>query len=55
MDNADLIVVLGIGLTAAGAALALPPMPPNRAWIQSALGVVAAVAGLLAFLVVLTR
>jgi hypothetical protein len=55
MDNGDLIVVLGLGVAAVGVALALPPLPPNRAWVQAVLGVVAAVAGLLAFLVVVTR
>lgn len=55
MDNGDLIVILGIGVTAVGLALALPPLPPARAWVQQVLGVVAAVAGLVAFLVVVTR
>lgn len=55
MTNAELILVLGIGLCATSLAVILPPVPTRPAWLPILLGVVGAVCGLLAFLVVLLR
>lgn len=55
MDNADLILLLGIGLLAAGLALAVPATPPRPPWLPMLLGVVAAAIGLVALLVVAFR
>lgn len=58
MNNNDLIVLLGFGLTAAALAVLVPPnigttvRPP---WVPILLGIVAAVLGLLAALTVLFR
>lgn len=55
MSNTDLILLLGIGVLAAGLGLALPPWPNRPAWVTTLLGVAAAVLGGIAFLVVAFR
>lgn len=55
MSNADLILLLGIGLLCAGAAIAIPPWPGRPVWFTAVLGVAAAVLGGVAFLVVAFR
>ena len=55
MNNSDLILLLGIGLLAAGVGLAIPPWPTRPVWFVPILGVVAAVLGGIAFLVVAFR
>ena len=58
MDNSDLLVILGIGLTCAGLAVLLPPQfgtTPRPVWLPIVLGVAAAVAGALVFLTVVFR
>jgi hypothetical protein len=55
MTNAELILLLGIGLLAAGVGLAIPPWPTRPIWMVPILGVVAAVLGGIVFLVVALR
>jgi len=55
MTNADLILILGVGVLAAGLALAIPGVPQRPVWLPQLLGVVAAVCGLLSMLLVLLR
>lgn len=55
MDNTDLILLLGFGLTATSLALVLPASPSRPVWLPMLLGVVGAVLGLLAALTVLFR
>ena len=55
MTNGDLILLLGLGLLCAGAALAIPAWPTRPVWLVSVLGVAAAVLGGIAFVVVAFR
>ncbi len=55
MTNGELILLLGIGLLAAGVALAIPPWPNRPVWFTPVLGVAAAVLGGIAFLIVAFR
>jgi hypothetical protein len=55
MDNTDLIMLLGFGLTSTSLAVVLPPTPSRPAWLPMLLGIVGAVLGLLAALTVLFR
>lgn len=55
MDNNDLLMILGIGLTCVGLALVLPVSAARPLWLPVVLGVAGAVAGLLTFLTVLFR
>ena len=55
MDNSDLILLAGLGVAAAGLAIAIPPWPARPVWLSMLLGVVATVLGLLVFLVVALR
>lgn len=55
MTNAELLLVLGIGLTLTSLAVVLPPVPSRPTWLPLLLAIGGAVAGLLTFLVVLLR
>lgn len=54
MDNTDLIMLAGLGVLAAGLALAIPAQP-RAVWLPQLLGVVAAVLGALVALTVIVR
>lgn len=55
MTNSELLLLAGLGVFAAGLAVAIPPWPTRPVWLTTVLGVVAAVLGALVFLVVLLR
>lgn len=55
MSNADLILLLGLGVLAVGLGLALPPWPNRPTWVTMLLGVIGAVLGGIAFLVIAFR
>lgn len=55
MTNAELILILGVGLLSTSLAVVIPPVPSRPSWLPLVLGIVGAVCGALAFLTVLLR
>jgi tetrahydromethanopterin S-methyltransferase subunit C len=55
MTNAELILLLGIGLLSAGVGLSIPPWPTRPIWVTPLFGVIAAVLGGIVFLTVALR
>lgn len=54
MDNADLILILGLGIACVALAVVLPGHP-RATWLPLLLGIIGAVLGLLAVLTVALR